>query len=150
MDFQMEVLGECLEEMKPLLKEHYKEVAMYQDHIDLNPKYDLYQKMELGGYLSVFTARDQGRLVGYAIFFIDTHMHYQDHAYAVNDVLYIDPEYRHEGRAVSFLDWIEKQLEKEVSVITYHMKIYKPFQSLMKYLQYDHAEHIYTKYVRKD
>jgi spermidine synthase len=92
--------------------------------------------------------RDDDNLIGYNIFFLKEHPHYKDHVFATNDIVYIDPKYREELTSPEFFKWCEDQLKSSgVSVITYHMKVMKSFQSLMKLLEMDHAEHVYTKYI---
>jgi hypothetical protein len=140
---------ELINEMDPLLREHYHEVAMYQDKIELNPCYDTYFVLEDQNSLRIFTWRDEeGMIIGYNVFFIKNHPHYQDTMYAVNDIIYVHPGHR--GMEVPpFLQWCEHQLWSydQVDVVTYHMKENKPFHGLMEFLEYDHAEHTYTKYV---
>lgn len=147
MQFQEERLDDVLEELEPLLQEHYKEVAMYQDKIELNPDYDLYRLMERQGTLHILTARDPD-LQGYCVTFINKHPHYKDHKYAVNDIIYVSPEHRHTDVAYEMLKELERLMLLEgVSVMTFHMKHYKSFQTLMSARHFDPAEYLYTKYI---
>lgn len=146
--FNEERISEMRELLEPLLEEHYKEVAMYQDHIDLNPNWEAYEAMEEIGNTRMYAMWRDEELIGYNVFFVTPHMHYQDHEYAVNDVVYIHPDYRGTECTPEFFNYCEEMLQKEgISVISYHMKTFKPFQSLMEALEYDHAEHVYMKYV---
>lgn len=141
-------LKEVKEEIAPMLDAHYEEVAMYQDHIELNPQWEMYENLELMDRLFIFTMRDEGKLIGYSVFFLNPHMHYADHEFAMNDIVYIDPDRRGTEETVNFFKWCEKHMRDcGTSVISYHMKVYKPFQTLMTILGYDHAEHMYTKYI---
>lgn len=148
MEYQEESYWDVIDELRPMLQEHYKEVAMYQDDIDLNFDEEKYRTIDHQDALRIFTMREEGKLVGYNVFFVSTHIHYMDHIYAQNDVVYIDPEYRGSECTPTFFKRCDNWLKEEgVSVITYHMKVNKPFQALMDFLEFDHAEHIYTKYV---
>lgn len=155
MIYAREKFDDFISSTRPLLKEHYWEVAMYQDKIDLNIDEDIYQLLEDTDKLRIYTWRDEDcgdwelSMVGYNVFFIHEHPHYKDHVFAVNDIIYIKPHFRHTGDTLKFFEWSEQQLVDEgASVITYHMKENKPFHTLMKdMLGYDHAEHIYTKYI---
>lgn len=145
-----ESLKECLEELKPLLEEHYKEVALYQDKIDLAPEYDKYAALEDSGNLHTIVVRDSGKVIGYYISFIDTHIHYMNTLYAINDVIYLDPEYRHTSVSSDLLEYAEKSLKEiGVSVITLHMKTYLPFEGLAKKHGFDKVEYCYSKYIGK-
>lgn len=147
-EYKVETLDTCLEEMKPLLHKHYLEVALYQDKIEFNPDYDKYYTMEEMGMLHIVTVRDDGNLIGYFISMINENIHYSDHTYALNDVLYVDEDYRNSGVGQTMFDYAEAQLENlGVSVIIIHMKTEKPFDSLCENLDYDYAERIYTKYI---
>lgn len=148
LEYAVESLEDCLEEIKPLLEAHYKEVAMYQDKIDLNPDYTKYLELDKTGVLHTATVRDEGVLVGYFISFIMPHMHYQDHTYAVNDILFIDEAYRNAEVGLGLFRFAEEALKQEgVSVIVIHMKTALPFDSLCKGLGYDYAERNYSKYI---
>ena len=147
--FEEEKFEYIIDEMKPLLEKHYDEIAMYKDQISLNPNYDLYKIMDDTGSLHILAARDGTVLVGYCVTFINYHPHYKDHVYAVNDVIYIDPGYRHTSVAPEMVSELERlMMEKGVSVMTFHMKTYKPFESLMEMMGFDKAEYMYSKYIK--
>lgn len=147
-EYKEEKLHECLEEMKPLLLKHYEEVAMYQDKIDFNPDYDRYFQLEELGMIHIVTVRDEGKLIGYFLSLINYNLHYSDHLYAVNDILYVDESYRNEGVGQELFSKAEEfLLDKGVSVISIHMKTEKPFDSLCENLDYDYCERLYTKYI---
>ena len=144
-----EPLSACLDEMKPIFYHHWKELALYQDKIKLNPDYAKYLDLNEGGPIVVFTARKGGALVGYAIFFVMAHLHYQDHIYANNDIIYICEDLRSSGLGTELFRQSEAMLRAKhsVSVINVSMKVLKPFDDLMEYLGYDLVERTYSKFV---
>ena len=147
-EYKVELLEDCLEEIKPLLEDHYKEVAMYQDKIKLSPSYDRYLELEALGIIHTVTARDGENLIGYFISFIQPHMHYQENKYAVNDILFIEESYRNAEVGLGLFKFAEESLKEEgVSVVVIHMKTAVPFDSLCKGLGYDYAERNYSKYI---
>ena len=147
--FKVEDFADVMEELKPMFEEHWHEVAVYQDKIDLSPDYDKYCGLPDDSLVTVI-AREEGKAVGYSIYFVSPHIHYKDHLYAVNDIVFVDPEYRHGKTAPDMLDYAEAYLvELGCSVVTMHMKKHIPFESLMDYLEYDRIETIYTKYIGK-
>jgi len=134
--------------MKPILRKHYEEVAMYQDKVPLSPDYERYYKLEELGIFHIVTVRDGGKLVGYFLSMITPNLHYSDTLYAVNDILYLDCEYRDAGVGYRMFKFAEDRLkELGVSVIAIHMKTALPFDSLCESLNYDYAERNYTKYI---
>jgi GNAT superfamily N-acetyltransferase len=148
--YQVEkITDDFIEEVTPLLEEHYKDIAMYQDKIDLNPDWDTYKLIDGDGFVAI-TARDDEKLIGYTAYFIKNNLHYKDHIFAVNDVIYLDKEYRGGTTAVDMLMYTEEVLEDlGVSVATMHMKTFAPFETLMQCLSFDKAEFLYTKYIGK-
>ena len=147
-NIQIEKLNSCLEEMKPFLIKHYEEVAMYKEHIKLNPDYDTYFRLEESGDLVVVIAREEGKLVGYFLSFVMRHPHYKDHLFASNDIIYVDPDNRDFGIGPSMISFAEGCLkERGVSVMVINMKTAKPFEGLCQSLGMDRAEYTYTKYI---
>ena len=147
-EYTITPLQDFLDECEPMLADHYEEVAMYTDKIDLDPDYTRYEQAEEADLLRIFTLKDDGKIVGYNIFFVGAGLHYSSTKYALNDIVYIDPDHRHQEHTVTFFKRCESWLKEEgVQVISYHMKANKTFTGLMEFLEFDHAEHVYTKYV---
>ena len=148
--YQEEQYIDVIEELKPLLAEHYKEVAVYQETIELNPNYHVYELMAAQGSLHMFTTRTVDKeLIGYSVSFLNQHPHYSDHTYAVNDILYVHPDHRHTEAAPRMLTELEAVMrEKGISVMTFHMKTYKPFETLMDALEYDKIEYLFSKLLK--
>ena len=92
--YDTELYSSCIEEIKPLFYKHWLEIAGHQDTVKLDPDFDRYQSIEEMGSLRIFTVRDDGKLIGYFISFIMPHIHYRNTVYALNDILYLAPEYR--------------------------------------------------------
>lgn len=146
--YQEEKYGDVIEELKPLFEAHYTEIALYQDKIALNPDYDTYDR--LGDSLVIYTARDGEELIGYTIFFVKAHLHYKDHLYAMNDILYLDRKHRGGEVALELTSFSEAMLEDMgVSVVIMHMKSYAPFETLMQVQGFEKVEYLYSKYIGK-
>lgn len=135
------------EDILPMLHDHWEEVAVYKDKQPLDPDWDWYEKATDSGICQTLVFRLGDEIVGYSIFFVKPHPHYRNHKYAVNDIVYIKPEHRKEYSAGLFKA-VEGYWKSEgVDVITYHMKVHKPWHRLMEGLEYDHQEHLYSKYI---
>jgi len=111
MQFQEEKLEDILEEMKPLLVKHWEELANYKDIRPLDVDYDKYVMLNRIGYIRVFTVRDEGKLIGYASFYISANLHYQTWNHAAVDVYYLDPDYRLTGLGIKMFEEIEAWLK---------------------------------------
>jgi len=74
--FTEELLSATWDEMAPLMLAHWREIAHYPD-IELDPDKEGYALAESAGLVRFYTARADGRLVGYVIFFVRPNMHYR-------------------------------------------------------------------------
>ena len=147
--YQQEFLTAIRKELESLLVDHWKEIALNQDVIKLNPDWDTYEVLEQEGTLKVFTVRDDKNLIGYFAVFCRPHIHYKDHVFAYNDVVFLKAEYRKAGVGAELLRFAEKWLkEDKISVLVVNTKRHKPFDSLLENLGYNHTENIYTKLLR--
>lgn len=149
--FQREHFNPALAlELEPLLVAHYQEVAHYKD-IPLAPDFERYFAIEAVDRFRVYTARTRheaedegGKLVGYAAYFVDKHLHYMGHVFAVQDVIFIAPEARGDGK--SFIAWCDDQLKADgVNVVTQHVKAAHNFGPMLERMGYELMDLIYTR-----
>ena len=147
-NFQQEFLTSVVEDAKELLERHWEEIAVNKDKIKLNPHWEAYVDLEDKGQLRIFTARENGKLIGYFVVIIGVNLHYKDHVFAVNDILYLHSSWRKGLTGVKLIKFAEKCLKLEgVSVMSINTKTHRPFDSLMSYLKYDLVERVYQKYI---
>jgi quercetin dioxygenase-like cupin family protein len=124
--FQREFSHHLWSEITPLLEKHWQEIAHYKD-VPLDIDVERYNAMEEQGLLRCFTARDCGRLIGYAIFICGPNLHYKSTRIANQDVLFIAPEARNGTTAMRFFDFFEKRLASEGwQLMLQHEKIAHP------------------------
>jgi hypothetical protein len=137
-NFAVEQYSEQLvEDIKPLLDEHYKEVALHKESIPLDPDWSRYKMLADKGLLFVVTARDDNKLVGYSVFFITQHMHYNSTKMASNDVLYLSPEYRKGMAGIRLIKISEIELKKlGVTKVLWHIKFHKDFRNILYRMGY--------------
>lgn len=110
--YSVETVVEVKEEMKEINATHYEEIALDKERMKLNPDFDKYQTMENVGALTIITARELGKLVGYWILFVAPHIHYKDTLCAYTDIYYLLPEVRKGMAGVKLLAEGEKILKK--------------------------------------
>lgn len=147
--YQQEFFGKIRTEIGLLITKHWEEIALNKDTIKLNPDWEAYKQLEDSGILKIFTARDNDLLVGYFVVLVRNHIHYKDHLFAVNDILYLSPEYRKGRVGLSLIKFTENCLKEDnVSVLVVNTKCHKPFDSLLEYLGFTHIENIYSKLLR--
>jgi hypothetical protein len=145
--FQAEHLRDVWEELLPLLATHYEEVAHYQD-IPLSVERAAYEGMADLGILKVYTARAEGELIGYGVFIVKRSPHYNTSLQAVQDVVFVAPEYRHGAIGTNLLIFCDVELRKlGVQVVYHHVKV-KPhldFGPLLERNGYELIDKIYGK-----
>lgn len=134
-----DVLGPATE-MESLLELHFEECSnlkMFQ----LDPDWARYCALEEGGMIHVFTVRDGGILVGYAVFLLTTHMHHQGLVVANNDLFFISPDYRRGTNALKFIQYCEGQMKLlGAKRITWTVKTQHDWSALLHRAGYDTDE----------
>lgn len=91
-------------EGQELTKSHHEEIGMYGD---VDPDIYWYLRNDVW----VMTAREEGELVGYAVYILGSHPHYKDIKIATQDLLYLHPDHRKGLAGVRFIKFQEKCLK---------------------------------------
>lgn len=150
MKYQQEFLPTVENDIRPLIQKHWEDIALNKDKIKLNPDWDAYYVLEQAGVLKIFTAREGDKLVGYFVVIIQYNMHYKDHLFASNDIIFLHPDYRKGRTGIKLIQFAEKCLKEDgVSVLTINTKVHKPFDKLMEFLGFGLIERVYSKYIGK-
>lgn len=149
--FQRELLCEVVQEVQPLLDLHYEELTLNKDRVRLAPQWPMYAALERADAFVVFTARDDGRLVGYNAFFLNRHMHYEGLMVAQNDVLFLHPDYRKGLTGVRILKFAEQCLRLAGAMkVCYHVKFSLDFRPILHRLNYADEEVMVGKLLQGD
>jgi len=138
-----------------LFEAHWREVGLYQDEVPLDPDYDKFIQLEHAGVLEAFTVRvrmedgSHGKLAGYAGYLVIPHLHYRTTLVAANDVIYLDPAFRHGLTAARLVKFAEAYLAtaRGARRFTYHVKTAHDFGPLLLRAGYAHEENIFGKLV---
>lgn len=143
--YALESIESVWDEIHPLLEAHYVEIAHYPD-IALAPDYAYYRNAQRLGKLRIFTSRVGGRLVGYAIFFVNTHHHYKESLQAQQDILFVLPDYRGGLVGAKLIRYAEDLLrEEDVQVVMHHCKKAHDLGPLFERLGYELMDMIYVR-----
>jgi hypothetical protein len=102
----IERLHDCLEELKPLFAPHWRELALNQDRVALDPQYELYLQREAAGEVLCATLRERGALIAYFVGFVAPGMHYRSCLTLTMDIFWVHPE----QRASDSLSSVEEEL----------------------------------------
>ena len=110
MEFCVETYESVVEDIKPLLHDHWRELALYQETIPLDPDFKQYKDLHDAGILRLYGARLDGQLIGYAIFTVtERHPHYRQR-WAVNDIIFVHPDHRNFGVGSGLFNCFEADL----------------------------------------
>lgn len=109
--------------LETLLRAHWEEVAHNRESIPLDPDWSGYLEDERSGRFIAWSARKDGKLIGYNAFYVMKHRHYRSTSFAVNDVIFLAKHAR--GAAgVALVIEVEKELKAmNVAKAFYHAKI---------------------------
>lgn len=130
----------------PLLDNHWKETEPNKDTILLDPDWREYARLDQQNILHIFTAKDEGKLIGYCVVMISRSIHHKDHVFASTDVIYVKPEYRKTSTGSDLISFAEKHCKQNgVSLMTLNMKTEYPFDNLMIRMGFNLIERVYHK-----
>jgi GNAT superfamily N-acetyltransferase len=147
---KLEAMANVKNEIQPLLDVHWELVALNKGAIKLNPDFEEYARLDAAGVLKIFTARDNGVLVGYFVLTIAKSIHYSDHLFAINDVIFVLPDSRAGATGYKLIQYAEDYCkELGVSVLTLNTKVHIPFDKLMVHMGFDLIERVYSKFLGK-
>ena len=146
--YQEEGYFDVIDEILPLLYEHWGEIAIHRDKIELKPDFKKYIELYKLGYLKIFTSRDDEKLIGYFIVTVYPHIHYSDTLTAMVDITFLKKEYRGKMVGYKMFSESEKLLKKYgVDLILQHVKIKHDFGKLLERQGYEKVESVYSKYI---
>jgi GNAT superfamily N-acetyltransferase len=147
-EYKEEGFDDVIGEIKPMLEHHYDEIALDKEHIKLNPDYDAYKTLCSSGFMRIITARDGGKLVGYCIVIIKHHLHYRDSLTAIDDIFYVDKEYRKGLTGVKLFIKTEEILKKYgVQRVIMNTKLHHDVGAIFDRLGYKETERVFTKII---
>jgi hypothetical protein len=147
--FQEETIREVWPELNSLTKEHYKEVSLLADQIELDVDIDYYLQLEELGMVRVFTVRENNSLVGYASFFIVGSPRYKGKKVAQNDGIFIQERIRQGFLGIKFIKAITKELSTSCDIILWHVKDKYDFSPILKRMNFIKQDTVWSLLVEK-
>mgnify|MGYP001174701679 FL=1 len=149
MEYAHESFTQVKDEIKPLIEEHWEEIALNQDVIKLNPDWEAYAALDTAGKLRVYTARKNGELLGYFVLIVGPSLHYKDHVFANNDIIFLRADVREGFTGIKLIKYAVECLEREgVRQININTKIHQPFDRILERQGFENIERVYAKCVR--
>jgi len=102
-----ELLADGMAEKWPV---HYSQLS--DKVFPLEPDYKKYNTLQDLGMLWCLGVYDDEKLIGYAVFIVSTHLHYASAKHAMEDLYWIDEEYRKGFTGVRLFKEIENGLKQ--------------------------------------
>ena len=146
-NFQREQAGaQNIKDITPLLESYRREVG-YFTNLKLDPGFERYEQLEKLGALRAYTARLDGKLIGFCLFLFYPYLHFKNDIFALHDILYIMP--KHRGFGYEFLKWCNERLKEDgASIIMYSVSLNFNYGSLLKRLDFKLSDHLYSKEIK--
>ena len=145
-EYKEETFDQVIDEIKPLLEDHWEEIALHKDSIKLNPDYARYEQMFKNNNMRIVTARDDGKLVGYCIMMLYNHIHYKDQYMAMDDIFFIAKDYRKGLTGVKlFIKTEEIMKQYGVTKLSMNVKVHQDVGAIFERLGYKETERMFTK-----
>jgi len=145
--YSEEPFFDTLEELMPLINNHYKEVStLHKQGVDLDIDYDTYKYLDDLDRLCLVVAREDSKIVGYTLSFCIPQLHYKETILSYNDAIYVIPEKRNTLTGYRLIKETEKIMkDKGVDVFTLHIKTEHDWSGLAIKMGYQEVEKIYHK-----
>lgn len=135
-------------ELSEIFPEHWKEIALDKNAIQLEPDYLRYRMLDQADILKIVTVRDSERLVGYYVSIVTNNLHYASCKTAYCDIYFLLPQYRQGFVGINLFKFMEQEMKKiGVKKIFTMTKVHKDNSALMKRLGYSWVEKIYSKLI---
>ena len=148
MEFTTERFADIRHEIQPLLGAHWDEIACKTICGPLDVNEDVYRLLEQSGALHITTAREQGRLVGYAAYIVGANAHYKTRIMAEADVFYMHPSQRRGTAGIRLLKAAEAALHaRGAHIIVNKVKVSHDVGPIFARMGYHHVENVWMKAV---
>jgi GNAT superfamily N-acetyltransferase len=136
-----------VEELKPLLPKHWKELAIYQDRMPLDPLWEVYDGLETAGQLLYVPLRKAGELIGYFIGVITPGLHYRQTLTCKMDIAFVLPEHRGKAGTVLF-DAVKAELKRRgVKLWWVGSKDHHPIERFYEMFGFERQETYFTMWL---
>ena len=130
----------------PLFQEHYEEIALRKDLMELKPNWPLYDALDKSGSLFIYLAMQGDVCIGYSMNLVTNHLHYADLKYTQNDVLFIKKEFRGGRIGLRLMKATEDYAKSLGSkVMLWHAKEDTTLAALLPRLKYGVQDIIFSK-----
>lgn len=141
-------MSQCVGEMSGLWELHWQEIALDRQKVKLEPDVHTFEVLESLGQLVIVTVRDDGKLVGYHVSLVRSHLHYKSSLTAYVDMYFLHPDYRGGMAGYKMFKFVESALKlRGVERIYSGTKLHKDMGRLFDRLGYKETERLFVKWI---
>lgn len=145
---QIESFEDRLDELKPMLPEHHRELGLFQDRMPLDPNFPAYFEAERNGRLLFVTVREAGALIGYWISFINPGLHYQSTLTNQLDIYWVHPDHRGKHAGFALADLVKTEsIRRGVKIWYAGSKNHKPSEWFFERLGFEKCESYFVQWI---
>ena len=149
MEYAIENLAKVRHEIEPLLEQHWQEIALNKDIIKMNPDWEAYARLDAVNSLRIYTARKDDQLMGYFVVLVSKSLHYRDHLFANNDVIFLSKSARKGLTGVKLIKYAIESLAAEgITKLHINTKAHQPFDAILERLKFEAIERVYSLVLR--
>ena len=110
-EIKQEFITQIQDEITPLLQEDWEEIG--EDHLPLNPDFESYGDLEANDLLKIFTARIEGKLVGYFVVIYVPSLQSKGKFLAINDTIFVSKAHRRKMIGPRLFRFAEKCVKQD-------------------------------------
>jgi GNAT superfamily N-acetyltransferase len=134
------------ETLAPLLRAHWCDLATNKELMVLKPDESRYLCLEKAGVLHCLFMYNDDKLIGYSANLLGPHLHYADLICLMNDVIFVDPEFRRGGAGLKLIRATEVMGRVlGAKFITFHGKPDTVLTGVMPRIEYDVQDVVFSK-----
>jgi GNAT superfamily N-acetyltransferase len=144
--FTVENLTQRLNELKDFFPAHYRELALDQEVVPLDPQYEVYLERDKRGEVLLVIGRHLGQIIGYFVGFVAPGLHYRTCLTLTMDIFWVHPEHRGHGAGFKLFEAVENEAKRRgVQRAFLGSKLHKDVSWLFEKLGYTEVERYYSK-----
>lgn len=148
-EYQEEKILDILDELHPLLLEHYRAVSIIKE-VPFDPDYARYGQLQATNGYAFMTCRKDARLVGCIGYFTYYHIKHRGYFVAREDMYYLRPLHRQGRTGIDLFVRMEELLKsKGVRRVITTTKVSQDHTKILEYLGYQHHQKDFTKLLDK-
>lgn len=146
--YQIETWDDYFRDCQVLWIEHYDEIAVQKDRMEMKPDVPAYMALERDGRLQILTARESGEMIGYVLTVIRPHLHYANVLCGFEDSYFLSKRHRRGWTGVKLIREAERRMKQiGVQKVFWMTKSFLDMGAIFKRLGYVHSDTVYAKWI---